>query len=497
MAIQETGDVFRSFARPRRRGWLICLSVVFVLRVGLFYASRLLEYEPFVSLWFPAAALTFAAFLAFRWRAVPVLVAAPLFTSLVTASPSVWASGAFPVVGFSLLYAAVHTTAYCLLAELVLRTIVSGELPSLSRTINVFLVGGLVAATLAAIGGVNSICLQGTIDCADVRELILPWLIGDYTGLLVMGPLMFCLLRRLAGALRVPSAEALHALDDAVRLHQGVGNYGLKSTLVLGSVIASAALIAQDPGNQPLVFLIFVAIVLQLWMVHTQSVFQALASITMFSITLVLIVRWLGLGDVALLLQCATITLAAGSYYGVAVPVLYAHNVKLRKILTHDALTGAYSRHFFVELSEQAIRGAVARGQPVSMLMIDLDYLKSINDRHGHVAGDKALAHVVAVCGGILDPGDSLGRLGGDEFCVLLPGRDGAQAEVIAKRLIEAMRGSRYAFAPEVLPGLSIGVASTRGDAVEDYDSLWLRADSALYVAKRRGRNQVASEHEH
>lgn len=496
MAISGTDLTFRSWVESRWAGVLICLAVVFLLRVGLFHASRLLEYEPYVSLWFPGSAVTFAAFLVFRWRALPALIAAPLATSLASVGDAMWSGGAVHVIGFSLLYAMVHSSAYCLLSEAVLRTIRRGEMPSLSLTINVFLVGGLLAASLAAVGGVTAMCLQGTFDCSGSRDLILPWLIGDYTGLLVMGPLLFCLLRRLAGALRVPCPDVLHTLDEVVRLQRGIGHFGLKSSLVLGSVIASAVLISQDPGNQPLLFLIFVAIVLQMWMVHTQTVFQALASITMFSITLVLIVRWLELGNVALLLQCATITLAAGSYYAVAVPVLYAHNIKLRRILTHDALTGAYSRHFFVELSEHAILSASTRGTPVSMLMIDLDYLKIINDRYGHVAGDKALAHVVAVGGRLLDPGDFMGRLGGDEFCVLLPGRDGAEAEGIARRLIEAMRDSRYAFAPDVLPSLSIGVATMGGDRADNYDSLWLRADSALYVAKRRGRNQVASEHE-
>ncbi len=480
----------------RWAGWALCLAVVFLLRVGLFHASRLLEYKPYISLWFPAAGLTFAAFVVFRWRAVPVLIAAPLFNSLITAESHVWSSGLAAQIGGGVVYALVHTFAYCLLAAVVLRTIPEGEMPSLSRTINVFLVGGLVAASLAAIGGVTAICAQGALQCGDIRGLILPWLIGDYTGLLVVGPLMLCVLRKLAAVSRVPTPEALYSLDELARLHRGIGHYGAKSLLVLGAVIASLVLIAHDRGNQPLLFLVFVAIVLQLWMVHTQTVFQTLASITMFSLTLVLIVRLTGLGDIALVLQCATITLAAGSYYGVALPVLYAHNVKLRKILTYDALTGAYSRHFFVELSEQAIRTSFARSAPVSMMMMDLDCLKSINDRYGHRAGDMALAHVVDIAQTILDPGDFLGRLGGDEFCVMLPGRDNGDAMKIAERLVRAMRDSRYAFASEIPPGLSIGVVTARGDRSEDYDSLWLRADSALYVAKRQGRSRVASDME-
>jgi diguanylate cyclase (GGDEF)-like protein len=157
-------------------------------------------------------------------------------------------------------------------------------------------------------------------------------------------------------------------------------------------------------------------------------------------------------------------------------------------------MTGTYSRHFFVELSEQSIRTSLARGVPISMLMIDLDYLKSINDRYGHLAGDKALALVAEVAQNVLDPGDFIGRLGGDEFCAMLPGRDHDCAMKIAERLVAAMQRSRYDFAPDISPGMSIGVATAHTGLIEDYDSLWLRADSALYVAKGQGRCQVASD---
>ena len=81
----------------------------------------------------------------------------------------------------------------------------------------------------------------------------------------------------------------------------------------------------------------------------------------------------LRLGEHALTLQFAMITLAVGSYYGLAVPMLHADNVQLRRLLIHDALTGAYNRHFFLELSQQAIRQSRMRAQPASMLMLDLD----------------------------------------------------------------------------------------------------------------------------
>jgi diguanylate cyclase (GGDEF)-like protein len=173
--------------------------------------------------------------------------------------------------------------------------------------------------------------------------------------------------------------------------------------------------------------------------------------------------------------------------------MLYADNAQLRRLLIHDALTGAYNRHFFVELSQQAIRQSRIRTQPVSMLMIDLDNLKLINDRHGHAAGDQALSQIVRICHQSLTGNDLLGRLGGDEFCALLPGLDHVAAADAAENLIAAVRAAAYAFSSELKPSLSIGVATTLSDT-DDYESLWLRADSALYVAKRSGRNQIAQE---
>ena len=480
------------------QAWLVCLVAVFALRLGLYYASQLLAYKPHVSLWFPAAAATFAAYAVFRGRALIPLFAAPMASSLLSVDPQAWSEGAFTALVGALFYAGVHCLAYCALAEAVMRTITVGEAPSLARTINVFLVGGLLAAVAAAVGGVATICLPTSDFCSDVRGLILPWLIGDYVGLLALGPLLLFLMRTLADRLRIPCSERLYAFDDMARHHASIGQYGLKTVMMLGVVVSSLTLIAADRGNQPLLFLVFVAIVLQLWMVHTQTVVQSLVSIALFSVTQVAIVAWLDLGDMALVLQCATITLAAGSYYGMAVPALYAHNVQLRKVLTHDALTGVHVRHFFVALSDRTIRSTQSATFPTSMLAIDLDGLKTINDRYGHAAGDRALVHAVGVCERILGGNDLIGRIGGDEFCVLLPGRDLDDAMAMARRLVTAMHASRYPFAVEAgeSPGICIGVATTWGGRQDDHDSLWRRAESALQLAMRRGAGRIASEAE-
>lgn len=481
---------------PRQTGigwrWLLATTVIIALWMAAYYAARMLEYAPFASLWFPPAAVSFAAFAVFRWRAWPALVLANMLGTLVM----LHREGDAPRIGSmlfdGLLFALAHSVAYWLAAEVVLRSVSRTNAPSMARTVVAFLLGGIIAALIASLGGVWVTFRAGLIPADAMWPLVLPWLIGDYAGLVATGPLLILALRSFALHVGIRAPHRLYAFDDLPRPQRSTGPFALKLLLVLSAATLSLLAIAQAPDNEPLLFIVFIAIVLQLWIVHTQGLIESLISIALFSVTVVVLVYALALGEHALTLQFAMITLAAGSYFGLAVPMLYADNVQLRRLLIHDALTGAYNRHFFVELSQQAIRQSRIRAKPVSMLMIDLDNLKLINDRHGHAAGDQALSQIVQICDQALTTGnDFLGRLGGDEFCALLPGHDHVAAAGAAERLIEAVRGAAYAFSSELKPSLSIGIATTQSDA-DDYESLWLRADSALYVAKRSGRNRIA-----
>ena len=472
--------------------WSMVTVVIVALWMGTYYAARMLEYESLASLWFPPTAVSFAAFAVFRWRAWPALVLANVLGALAT-----FHREGSPVVGSILfdgvLFAFAHCIAYWLLAEAVLRSIPHTTAPSMARTVVSFLLGGIIAALIASLSGTWVTSQVGLVAADATWPLILPWMIGDYAGLVATGPLLVLALRGFAGMAGIRAPHRLYAFDDLPRPQPSPGPFALKLLLVLSAATLSLLAIAQAPNNEPLLFVVFIAIVLQLWIVHTQGVTESLIAIALFSLTLVVLVYALALGAHALTLQFAMITLAAGSYFGLAVPMLYADNAQLRRLLIHDALTGAYNRHFFVELSQQAIRQSRIRAKPVSMLMIDLDNLKLINDRHGHAAGDQALSQIVRICHQSLSGNDLLGRLGGDEFCALLPGLDQTAAAAAANAIIEAVRSSSYAFSSELKPSLSIGIATTQTTA-DDYESLWLRADSALYVAKRGGRNQVAQE---
>ncbi|WP_312708908.1 GGDEF domain-containing protein, partial [Stenotrophomonas sp.] len=128
---------------------------------------------------------------------------------------------------------------------------------------------------------------------------------------------------------------------------------------------------------------------------------------------------------------------------------------------------------------------------PFSVLLLDLDHFKAINDAHGHDGGDRALQHVAALLGQLTRGSDYLFRYGGEEFVVVLVAATAAQAEVIAENLRKhiAQTPAQLANGQPLALTASIGVAAHEGHP--DYERLMARADAAMYQAKKRGRNQV------
>ncbi|MBX3725475.1 MAG: GGDEF domain-containing protein [Xanthomonadales bacterium] len=160
---------------------------------------------------------------------------------------------------------------------------------------------------------------------------------------------------------------------------------------------------------------------------------------------------------------------------------------------TVDDLTGAASRTAFIEAAQRRLRRA-APGK-ACLLLVDLDGFKSINDRHGHATGDRALAALVACLERYLRPRDLIGRLGGDEFAVLISGGDAGAGPAIAERI---RRGVQHECARDDLADLTVSIGLARNRAGDDLDSMRERADRALYLAKAGGRNrsvQCPEEH--
>ncbi len=164
----------------------------------------------------------------------------------------------------------------------------------------------------------------------------------------------------------------------------------------------------------------------------------------------------------------------------------------LRQQARTDPLTAVYNRRHFIELAERELQRAVRFSHPVSVMMIDIDHFKQINDTHGHAAGDRVLQRLAGCCRDALREIDVFGRLGGEEFSVLLPETTRDGAVVVAERLREAVAALQVSApaAPPLSFTISIGVAewSREDPAVE---TVLARADAALYEAKGAGRNRT------
>lgn len=166
----------------------------------------------------------------------------------------------------------------------------------------------------------------------------------------------------------------------------------------------------------------------------------------------------------------------------------------MRQLALTDPLTGALNRRTFLPFAERELARFRERQAPVSLLMLDLDHFKRINDGYGHRVGDEVLTRFVARVQTCLRQEDKLVRYGGEEFCLLLPGAGQQAAEALAERIRVSVAESPFMIeGHELRVTVSIGVATVRSDATDTLQTLVDRADSALYRAKKDGRSRVAA----
>ncbi len=167
---------------------------------------------------------------------------------------------------------------------------------------------------------------------------------------------------------------------------------------------------------------------------------------------------------------------------------------QLRRIAMVDSLTQLANRRSIYAAAHEAVVVARLSGKPLSVLAVDIDRFKSINDRHGHPAGDLVLVAVAERCKATLRQGDLIGRAGGEEFLILCPDTDLAAACGIAERLLQAVRTLDFVeLQPPLRVTISIGAASLR-NASDTIDALIAQADRALYVAKENGRDRWVTD---
>lgn len=172
---------------------------------------------------------------------------------------------------------------------------------------------------------------------------------------------------------------------------------------------------------------------------------------------------------------------------------IYRIEEKMRNIASYDSLTGLLSRHAFFESANRSISLANRHRAAFAVLIIDLDHFKSINDRFGHPAGDAVLKLFADVVNSVARRSDISGRLGGEEFAMLLPSTNTTEALEFCERLHSAIGKAVLKHQDSVIRyTVSIGLTASSFGNLDSIENLLAHADLALYQAKRDGRNQTA-----
>lgn len=160
---------------------------------------------------------------------------------------------------------------------------------------------------------------------------------------------------------------------------------------------------------------------------------------------------------------------------------------QLRKLAVHDEMTGLYNRRFLDAVSADLMERSDRYGEPLSMLLLDLDHFKRVNDEWGHPIGDEVLKQAARILQDHVRASDTLARFGGEEFVALLPMADAADALAVAEKIRRAIESADFAVAGRLTA--SFGVAERQ--ASESFRNWYRRVDEALYEAKQEGRNRT------
>jgi len=168
---------------------------------------------------------------------------------------------------------------------------------------------------------------------------------------------------------------------------------------------------------------------------------------------------------------------------------------QLRSLASTDSLTGLYNRRYSIDISNQMLKQSRRENHELSVLMLDLDDFKAINDKYGHMGGDKVLIDVASAIKKLVKDIGIACRYGGEEFVVVLPSMDISQATRLAKSINESIKKLYIDFENKKIPiTVSIGVSSVYIDKEETIDKALTRADKALYRVKNSGKDRVEVE---
>jgi diguanylate cyclase (GGDEF)-like protein len=165
---------------------------------------------------------------------------------------------------------------------------------------------------------------------------------------------------------------------------------------------------------------------------------------------------------------------------------------RLNELSVRDPLTNSYNTRYFYEMAQVYFNQMLRTSKPLSLMMLDLDHFKNINDTYGHLKGDTVIKNVATVCESLVRPQDIFSRYGGEEFVLAMPETSLGDALLVAERFRNTIEGL-HNDAENILVTVSIGVAQSTGETDQTLDILLNHADQAMYLSKQAGRNRVTA----
>ncbi|HEX4777661.1 MAG TPA: diguanylate cyclase [Acidimicrobiia bacterium] len=260
------------------------------------------------------------------------------------------------------------------------------------------------------------------------------------------------------------------------------------SAFSIAFVLAVAAL--DGGATSPLALLLLFALV---YSALAYPPYAVVGATTLAATGYLAVAAVTGHAQLGLTLMMVVVLVGVGSVSAAAAAARDRVRRELDRLATHDGLTGCLTHRAFHDRVAVEVGRSVRHGHVVALVLVDLDHFKAVNDANGHLAGDEVLRRVGAVLGRELRPGDAVGRVGGDEFALLLPETDASGAVALARRRLAELTGAGI--------GATFGVAQSCGrptcpvaggaGADEDARLLVAAADRALYGAKTAGRGRV------
>lgn len=450
-----------------------------LLWIGVWQIGVLVEYIEHASVWFPAAGLTFAALLIAGYRAILPIMFSAILVTIWTAQIYDLQLSLSQLLKAGVLFGIAHIAPYYLGAKF-LRWLSLSRHFSAPQLIVTFLLTASVISFLATILVLLSLVVSEMMQFDSIAETWLAFWIGDMAGVMVMAPLFAAFLLKL-----YPDTEfnLKHYISDVQITWSAQYKYKMLAIafLIMGCMYLTQ--VTQTPNSA---YGIFFLVIPHMWIASTESAFVNVLSIAFSSFLIAFGVNFFGLVEFAMVFQFAINVVAANTLFCLAMPTLINDNQKLRQLVLYDSLTQVASRDHLIEQAILQIKRSQKGRIPLALIVFDIDNFKQVNDEFGHAGGDRILVEVSQNAKSCLRPTDILARFGGDEFVAMLPNSTENIALIVADRIRTSLHhiqcGSQHISS-------SFGISFV--EQHDTFESLFERADKALYLAKEQGKNRV------